>query len=121
MRVPVTFPSLADFLEAQIAEDEQAARASQSQHWTPTQGGGFGMLYDEHERVVIYDEGQPSMEEAAHMARWDPARVLAECEAKRAIIAWNTMMYPMLPTTTILAALALPYADRPGYRDEWRP
>jgi hypothetical protein len=61
----------------------------------------------------------------------DSARVLAEVDAKRRILddcagyyedgaesaeavtdgmAWRT-----------LVALALPYADRPGYRDEWRP
>ncbi|MBX6358139.1 MAG: hypothetical protein IRZ05_20110 [Micromonosporaceae bacterium] len=60
-----------------------------------------------------------------HIARHDPARVLADVDAKRRIIeaalgeqdhgdfgwAW----------TQVLALLALPYADRPGYQDEWRP
>jgi len=52
-----------------------------------------------------------------------PARQLAECEAKRRIVAtiqrWLDTGYPTLDH--VLFALALPYADHPDYRDEWRP
>jgi hypothetical protein len=53
-----------------------------------------------------------------------PDRVLAECEAKRRIVdmfpfeadgdGWNEAGAQVLPI------LALPYADHPDYRDEWR-
>lgn len=45
----------------------------------------------------------------------------AEVEAKRRILGWASS--PALPEHEIfyvLTALALPYADQPGYRDEWR-
>jgi hypothetical protein len=74
-----------------------------------------------------------------HIARWDPARVLAECEAKRRIIAevaaaidsLDSQIADLLdapPFTTdfetsdlLLRLLALPYAGHEDYRAEWRP
>jgi hypothetical protein len=70
---------------------------------------------------------------AEHIARHDPARVLAEVDAKRRILAdyeryarerrramngWDPEARNPSP---IVRYLALPYADRPGYREEWRP
>ena len=67
-----------------------------------------------------------------------PARVLREIDAKRRLLALHhqledaqemldfcatcdaTGKYPEYPCTT-LRLLALPYAGRPGYREEWRP
>ena len=78
------------------------------------------------------EEMDPSA--AGHIVRWDPARVLAEIDAKRRILAECERMLlrdrlrpgdywdgcrDALRSTVI--ALALPYADRPGYREEWRP
>lgn len=69
-----------------------------------------------------------------HIARWDPARVLAECQAKRRIVkAWASARDAANDTGEMrtygeeegleeaLRLLALPYADHPDYRDEWRP
>lgn len=55
-----------------------------------------------------------------------PARALAECEAKRRIIYWLSDPYSAVEGAWVLEAkilpeLALPYADHPDYRDEWRP
>ena len=58
-----------------------------------------------------------------------PARVLAECEAKRRIVEQARNYSPELEHgdngewafDTVLLALALPYADHPDYREEWRP
>jgi hypothetical protein len=51
-------------------------------------------------------------------------RLLAECEAKRRIVEEiEGTRAPATYTTrllTILMHLALPYADHPDYRDEWR-
>lgn len=59
-----------------------------------------------------------------------PARVLAECEAKRQIVAAHAddhkfcgdevILEPGAPCDTLLT-LAAVYADHPDYRDEWRP
>ena len=48
------------------------------------------------------------------------ARVLAVCEAKREIVDWHGLTLEHDACRT-LRALALPYADRPDYREEWRP
>lgn len=86
----------------------------------------------------VYDEGGWE-----HIARHDPARVLAEVEAKRRILdlaslaAQREAQKPGYDTVArletalakvtapelerVVRLLALPYADQPGYRDEWRP
>ncbi|MFH9403281.1 DUF6221 family protein [Streptomyces sp. NPDC017638] len=73
-----------------------------------------------------------------HIVRHDPARVLHEIDAKRRLLelhAPDQMEYvdgdvcmvcdvrgeePFYPCATV-RLLALPYAGRPGYREEWRP
>lgn len=78
------------------------------------------------------DSPMPSFE---HAAEHDPARVLREIDAKRRLIESVTRRYEATKassTATTLSAswavladtlrlLALPYSDRPGYRDDWRP
>jgi hypothetical protein len=64
-------------------------------------------------------------EDRAHIARWDPARVLAECEAKRRIVELHGCYHSCrssdyagdCPTMDLVA---LPYASHPEYREEWR-
>jgi len=71
--------------------------------------------------------------EAEHIARWDPARVLAEIQAKRRILDWaeaaqrefdRAGLRTPTPTTSepmyFAALLAQPYAGRDGWREEWR-
>jgi hypothetical protein len=59
-----------------------------------------------------------------HIARWDPARVLAECDAKRRIAEDLNHSQPhdsdWLTAQTVLRLLVLPYSDHPDYRAEWR-
>jgi len=75
------------------------------------------------------DDRRPS--ESTHQAAWAPARVLVECWTKRRIVdlAVDAMVAArgsgrylaaeeFMQTT--LQLLAEPYAQRPGYRDEWR-
>jgi hypothetical protein len=80
--------------------------------------------------------------DSEHQANWTPARVLAECDAKRQIIelhgavdandpdscrecsdsGWAGAVdghSPVDRPCPTLRLLALPYADRPGYREEW--
>src|SRR5690242_1162971 len=113
---------LIEFLLARIAEDERVVRYASVNAHQPT--------------LHLDTNGYPVM---------DPARVLAECEAKRRIIAALDMTpcpcqraercvihdasagppalerYVDPVTDDVLAALALPYADHPDYREEWRP
>lgn len=99
--------TLVGFLLARIAEDEQ---------WVAV------------ERRVAPNQRWPKVHPA-----WT-TRVLAECEAKRRIVALHEQwpgdedLGPEcrecvaidLPCPT-LRLLALPYADHPDYRDGWRP
>jgi hypothetical protein len=75
---------------------------------------------------------------ARHIVTWDPARVLAECDAKRRIALRHTPQIigrPPHPICTYCSAVPdavdwpcpelrdvlAPYQDRPGYREEWKP
>ena len=68
-----------------------------------------------------------------HIVNWDPARALAEVDAKRRLLDLHPYAGMLSapescepcaahpgPCAT-LRLLTLPYADRPGYREEWRP
>ncbi|HEY9414308.1 MAG TPA: DUF6221 family protein [Pseudonocardia sp.] len=116
---------LVAWLREQLDEDERIAREANQpgERW--------------------FASGDPSVNLhalTAHAQRWNPARAVAEVEAKRRIIARHGMLEVFgtkvcaycatlqgqrpgngyWPCPEILDA-ALPYADRPGYRDEWRP
>lgn len=82
--------TLTDFLLARVAEDEGAAKAASPGPWRVDPA--------EPESVLAVDElqaadafalsGPQTRATASHIARHDPARVLAECEAKRQIVAF---------------------------------
>lgn len=102
-------PDLARWLQAQVAEEEAVLRGP-----VPTTRVGHrpSCIYEGgHEGTLFCDCGAVE-------------RRLDECEAKRRIIALREhildapagWMYD-----AVLRLLALPYADRPGYREEWRP
>jgi hypothetical protein len=96
--------------------------------------GSFGPL---PHLVIDAEEVRP--QDARHIARHDPARVLREVEAKRVILAghrpdereryWcgrcrivrddNIWVGPAYPCSTLLA-LAAVYSDHPDYRAEWK-
>lgn len=86
--------ALTEFLLARIAEDEAWAK---------------------HRDIVTF---------GCDDSRMSPARVLADLEAKRRIVAqasfWEAE--PVGRTLDYVArVLALPHADHPDYREEWKP
>jgi hypothetical protein len=121
---------LVAFLRARLDDDEWTARAAKPGPWH----ADGGSVYATHptDEVVGYTDS------AEHIARHDPARVLAEVEAKRRLLELHEpgeMEYvegdvcmacdlrgegPYYPCLT-LRLLALPHAEHPDYRDEWRP
>jgi len=130
--------TLTDFLLARIAEDEAVARSAATQ-WQDFHGDAG---YPTH--GLYLDMGGGDMdrlpgEHAAHIARHDPARVLAGCAAKRRIIAMSdggADFEAAMPTrgyaqpyhspsadvmTRTRQLLALPYGDHPDYDEAWRP
>jgi hypothetical protein len=102
------------FLRARFDEDEQVARAAH-------EPGGWQMRFaHEIDGVAVTEDPLYTK----HIARWDPARVMAEVEAKRRALGL------VLPgryeggygeaCLDVLRLLALPYIDHPDYRNEWR-
>ncbi len=115
--------TLVEFLQARIAEDDAHARASYST-----------LLICHLDRCKI-----PGSDERAtflHHERWEPPRVLAECEAKRRIVEHHAIgvygdescsictevgtQAQEWPCLT-LRLLAMPYADHADYLAEWAP
>ncbi|MGA4726281.1 DUF6221 family protein [Micromonospora taraxaci] len=139
------------WMRAQLDDDERVAREATWGPWEvgPTFGGRDNRVYVKPEGPGIDTIGTcviagqvantPQYRaNAQHIARHDPARVLAEVDAKRRILDAHPIEYSKVSEYTDCAAcvdvdsydaypcltvrlLALPYADRPGYRDEWRP
>jgi len=179
---------LITWLRAQLDNDEQVARAATVGPWWHNPGKAWlgPEAFEQYDRskgeeFVGYGDSPfsgcvaatgpashaQSMADAAHITRYDPARMAAEVDAKRRILdehqpIWRTVEWPhdqngkgeaqacrrcqnaaytewhpkygeagvlpegfitpyVLAPCTTLRLLALPYADRPGYRDEWRP
>lgn len=125
--------TIAEFLLARIAEDEEAATAATGKTWR-VDDETYPMaiqVADSHRDVVsggrwggegnVFEDGA----DAHHIARHDPARVLAECEAKRRIVERhlaNRLASDEVEfeTELVLRALASVYADHPDFREEWR-
>ncbi|GHG97281.1 DUF6221 family protein [Amycolatopsis roodepoortensis] len=127
------------FLRAQLDKDEQAARAASPGPWqvdketypeaihgadgaTPVSGGRWGG------EASVFDKD----EDAIHIARHDPVRVLADVAAKRQIIGLCNLDFNDDGEPSCLGGygeaywdvvrlLALSYAEHPDYREEWRP
>jgi hypothetical protein len=145
--------SITEFLAARIAEDEAASKAILD-HFYGEGRWEWNLYRPRPSKVALVDERGVLMVETIldgptwmvcdHIARYDPARVLAECAAKRRIVEmhWATtssflgreitsccaecspegnwdsapdVPHPC-PTLRILASV---YADHPDYRREW--
>lgn len=111
---------LITWLRAQLDDDERAARAA-----TVLPGGAAEWFTGAEGSVLAADPSQLHVRGAVlslddigvHIARWDPARVLAEVEAKRRILddfSWEAGQ------VRAIQLLAQPYAGRDGWREEWR-
>ena len=149
---------LAAFLAARLDEDEAAAGvASRFPHWhgEPWYDGQF-LKDGRTQRADLW--GAPGMQFTGHgaldtvvvdhIARHDPARVLREVAAKRAILSVHRVVeypgpyVPISPTCSIciteregyqeewgdddwpcatIRLLAAVYSDHPDYRQEWAP
>ncbi|MGW3025843.1 DUF6221 family protein [Streptomyces sp. NPDC001221] len=131
---------LVRWLDEQLAEDERIAQAAPLGPWSMD---GAGSIVDaDGERVVPSVGGTlngrvsrwPEGPAAAQILGHDPARVLREIDAKRRLLAIHRPYVPepdqaclgcaggiMFTSCPVVRLLALPYADRPGYRDDWRP
>ncbi len=122
-----TVDDLVSWLRQQLREDEVLAQKPISEQipaerWGVTYRlpGDMDLICREASSRAV---GAIEAGFANHVARWDPARVLAEVEAKRALIDYcYPTRIPALEAVayTVVLHLAQPFADRPGFRDEWR-
>lgn len=127
---------LVTFLRARLDEDEQVARGSGQPSLSWQNFDMDGELRDDANAGTV--AAVPQEETRAHIARHDPARVLREVEAKRGVVrqyegvreqarhpvsADNRMRARVAQGELgdVLRLLALPYADHPDHRSEWRP
>ncbi|MET7924705.1 DUF6221 family protein [Streptomyces sp. NPDC005349] len=116
---------LVQWFGEQLDEDERIARAAHEPNWSTD--GRRGVYYGVEDSWMT---DALTTADADHIAAHDPARVLREIDAKREIIRQADLYlcdsdpgcgYRTKHGHSVLRLLALPYADRPGYREEWRP
>lgn len=114
---------LTQFLLARIAEDEEVARVPVSEY---EEGEGW---YGEQSRTWLrrhldpFDQvedndsrGYPTVD---FIIRNSPARVLAECEAKRRIVAEVFPITPDYDPLYVQKVLAQVYSDHPDFDPSW--
>lgn len=120
---------LVEFLTARLDEDEQVARAAiapgPTGSWVVHVGRAIGVVCtaESGQRVASVSRAPQS----EHIARHDPARVLADVEAKRRLLAvldgdpFDALGAEGAYKLLVAKHLAAPYADHPDYRPEWAP
>lgn len=123
--------TITEFLEARIAEDEAAALACGSATWRIiSEDGTRHPLWVEGLSIAAADstwDACIAVADAEHATRHDPARVLAECAAKRAVIKSAKRLeakredgdWQITEDEDILEALAAVYSDHPDYQQDW--
>ncbi|MGQ5606186.1 DUF6221 family protein [Streptomyces sp. EKS3.2] len=135
---------LVQWLRAQLDEDEGPARAASAGPWsTRWRGQEYELVaptraYPIAEWTYAIATVEPEVSahraecdtaDADHIVRHDPARVLREIDAARVLLAQYEGLKSGLPDDmsgvfaleTAIRAKAAVYADRPGYREAWRP
>lgn len=138
---------LVEFLRARLDEDADVARAAAcgegGGRWEATsdppmhQAQVCGQPHPGEYMVPVIVDEFPYLndhERAAHIARQDPDRVLAEVDAKRRLL--NTWLpeaakndeqvneewgHGSTLADDLLRLLALPYADHSDYQETWKP
>jgi hypothetical protein len=130
---------LVEFLLARVAEDEEVARSARPQDGDPE--------YPDYDRASWHEArcGYSMGEYMTDCGCGVPARVLAECDAKRRIVAWHRLIdgldteddpvrgcgnciasgmeppYLIAGPCMTVRLLALPYAGHEDYDEAWRP
>jgi hypothetical protein len=138
-RIIVT-ADLTAFLLARIDEDEAVARGASAGPWllesqmvNPPRPLAVWLRRECQPGDLLVTRGA-NPADLTHIARHDPARVLSECAAKRAIVdAYNvdddyvtfgdwtscSDSCPGAVLWSVFKLLALPYASHPDYDPEW--
>ena len=135
--------TLTEFLLERIAEDEQAAYFAGGGVWTVEYDNPLALPMVKMPRLgplsrfgktAYYEVNGSDDSQTFHIGRHHPARILAECEAKRQIVLghprlrlrgkheqdpeWVRAYEESLRSLLLLASV---YADHPDYDQAWRP
>lgn len=102
--------TLVEFLLARIAEDEVAADAAHRESMRGHAGPGF------IRSRIAWAEQAESVRGRGLIERMTPARVLAECEAKRRIVKREQTWRPRKDAPPYSGPLTDPFADDPRTR-----
>lgn len=112
--------TIIEFLTARLDEDEKFAR------WAAEEVGD-GHWQQRNVRIVTVADRDREVADYAiaecieHIVRHDPARTLAECVAKGAVIAAHLSPRSQGALGGVIQVLAAVYSDHPDYQQEWRP
>ncbi|WP_435112373.1 DUF6221 family protein [Nocardiopsis synnemataformans] len=127
------------WLRQQLDDDERAARAVPvNEHCVPPAHWSVSTYDPDKGRVVMGtadDFALPTPEHAQYVARFDPAAVLADIAAKRAVLlVCSASLVSTVPTSSFVRGqddgyreamteavryLASAYRHRPGWKNEW--
>lgn len=130
-------PTVTAFIEARLAEDAAIAQAAADAGAEPTWEADRGQVLTGglNDPVWLMDSLSAGDAPLVHAARHDPARVLREVEAKRALAALvhqedgiasadEAIKYEWGSDSDmadqVLKWLAHPYSDHPDYNPAWR-
>lgn len=133
-------PDLAAWLLACIEADRDAATAASPGPWHPNAEQDEVLAVDDETVCDGFALSNNQLRATVgHIVAWDPARVLVECDTKRQVIELHQ---PTTLTGTVdgrevaesrcvkcadrypcqtLRLQTLPFVERDGYREEWRP
>lgn len=133
---------LPEWFREQLDADERIARGADPGPWKSDSLGRHDQaaikLGAPTSTSLIQFDGSRAAANGAHVAWHDPARVLREIDAKRGVLRQYEAVREQVrnPVSAenrraariaqgeledVLRLLAVPYSDRPGYREEWRP
>jgi hypothetical protein len=134
--------NITEFLLARIKEDEDLALKATQGRWKlwgmlvmadPSGTSNVDDCIDVAQTYFRDEQGKPRTWDASHIARWDPQRVLKECEAKLRIVNMyiylgsrdltdNPTKAGMFATLgEVVLDLASTYSDHPDYWQGWAP
>ena len=118
--------TLVEFLDARLAEDELMADAAidGTADWHVFYA--YRDIKDGDGHYVVLADGQyPTVEQAAHIARHSPARILRQCESARVVIAEFLRLDALgdLPCRSVaeiaLKQLAAVHSDHADFDQTW--
>lgn len=122
-----TIYALIEWLRAQLDDDERLALAASPSPWCVDPNDNEQVLAIDGVEVAAFALSSNQVRNTAiHIAEFDPARVLAEVKAKRAIVD-DCATYVQNDEVAVTDGLALrmlcrlaePYAGREGWQNEW--